>query len=126
MFDNATSNKYFIIALIIALIVVLYLYSQKKSCDIENMDTIVDRPWANDDESQYRSVKSDNSKNRLKRRDEIFIEYTESTSDNDTTPVKKRKAPKPMDNHPELAQCPPCICPGDKKKSKKRKSNKTK
>lgn len=40
MFSDVISNKYFIIALIIALIVLLYLYSQKKTCEIEGMQSL--------------------------------------------------------------------------------------
>ena len=95
-------NKYVIIALIIALIVVLYLYSQKKSCDVEGMKNIdltplsqelVEKPWEDNRtdnviDGKYKSVNNNFDKfadqhtkkktgrnNTLKRRDEIFQEY---------------------------------------------------
>jgi hypothetical protein len=40
MFDNLLQNKYFCIAIIIALIVAIYMYSQKKSCDVEGMQNV--------------------------------------------------------------------------------------
>lgn len=54
--DNLLTNKYFCIAVIIALIVVIYLYSQKKSCDVEGMQNVdltplaqelTEAPWTN-------------------------------------------------------------------------------
>lgn len=38
--DNLLTNKYFCIAILIALIVLIYLYTQKKSCSIEKMDNL--------------------------------------------------------------------------------------
>lgn len=133
MFDKLLSNKYFIIALIIALVVVIYLYSQKKSCDIEGMrnidlaplsQEIIERPWADDDDDgKYRKVnkKTDkNNKNNLKRKDEVYMEYEGCE---DITPKKnhqkkkkkvKNSIPKPLDDRPDLSQCQPCICPQDK------------
>lgn len=46
MFDNLLTNKYFCIAVLIALIIILYLYSQKKSCDVEGMQNIDLTPQA--------------------------------------------------------------------------------
>lgn len=36
MFGDLIANKYFIIALVIALLLVLYMYYQKKMCDLED------------------------------------------------------------------------------------------
>jgi hypothetical protein len=152
MFDNIVSNKYFIIALIIALIVVLYLYSQKKSCDIEGMKNvdlislsqdIRESPGANNnfDKSvdNYHNKKKIGKNNFLKRKDEIFQNYSDH-DDSDFNPENTKKKikkistniPKPYDNRPDLSQCQPCICPEKttddyehniKKKNKKKYSN---
>lgn len=44
--DNLLTNKYFCIAIIIAFIVVLYLYSRKKSCEVEGMQNVDLTPLA--------------------------------------------------------------------------------
>ena len=98
MFDNIVSNKYFIIALVIALIVVIYLYSQKKSCDVEGMSNlnltslsqeITEKPWTEDDsDGKYKSVnkldkyadrntkkKTGKNGNFLRRKDEVYDQY---------------------------------------------------
>jgi len=143
MFDNIVSNKYFVIALVIALIVIIYLYSQKKSCNVENMQNlspltsnIDEKPWASDsDTGKYRSVKNYLNKKlknpKRKRKDEIYQKYMENNDDYDLTSKKnirqkRRKnksknvplaglqyVPQPVDDRPDLSQCQPCICPGD-------------
>ena len=142
MLDNIISNKYFVIALIIALIVIIYLYSQKKSCSIEPMrnidvtvvsDEIDEKPWAEDGnngkyrrvdngtrsckQNKYNSRNKNNGKNRgiLKRTDENYGKYIENENNNRQ---KKRgridnDIPQPLDMRPDLSQCQPCICPGD-------------
>lgn len=56
MFDNILTNRYLMIALIIALIVVLFMYIQKGSCNTEGMDNVdltplaqelTEKPWTN-------------------------------------------------------------------------------
>ncbi len=44
--DKILTNKYFCIAILIALAVVIYLYSQNKSCDIEGMQNVDLTPLA--------------------------------------------------------------------------------
>ena len=82
MFDNLLECKYLIIILIIALIVVLYLYNKKKSCQVtegmHNIDFPWEKsntmyPWARDGETKYRRVDDNNqmenqffSKNKYK------------------------------------------------------------
>ena len=55
--DNLLTNKYFCIAVLIALIIVIYLYSQSNYCSIEGMEKVdltplaqelVEHPWTND------------------------------------------------------------------------------
>ena len=71
MFDNIVSNKYLIIALIIALIVVIYLYMQKRSCEVEGMKNIdltplphqlSEKPWVNNNNNNNNN-NSNNSNN---------------------------------------------------------------
>lgn len=76
--DNLLSNKYFCIAIIIALIIVVYLYSQKKSCDVEGMrhldltplaQELTEHPWTN-------RVDESNNKEYNNQFDEFADEYT--------------------------------------------------
>lgn len=46
MLDNLLTNKYMCLALILALLVVLYMYSQKGSCTTEGMDNVDLTPLA--------------------------------------------------------------------------------
>lgn len=75
MFDNNTC-KYLIIALIIALLVMVYLYLTKKTYKTEGMNNI-EHPWAEPGETQYRSVNRTNrpNKNYVKRKDELYDRY---------------------------------------------------
>ena len=131
MFDDIVSNKYFIIALIIALIVVIYLYTQKQSCAVEGMRNIDltqlpykldEKPWVDNKTDKSVAPQKKNCNKQTKRTDEIYNMYIES--DSITEPVKKRKQskrrkstvngiPQPLDMRPDLSQCQPCICPGD-------------
>lgn len=64
--EKFLTNKYFCLAVIIALVVVTYLYTQKtNSCKIEGMRNVdfsmlapelTDRPWADADELRYKRV----------------------------------------------------------------------
>jgi len=76
--DNLLSNKYFCIAIIIALIIVVYLYSQKKPCEIEGMrhvdltplaQELTEHPWTN-------RVDESNNKEYNNQFDEFADEYT--------------------------------------------------
>jgi preprotein translocase subunit Sec63 len=124
MVDSILSNRYFIIALIIALGVVIYMYIQKKSCKLEGMknfdDTFngsIERPWGDDEDvhGQYRTVNRKNSKNMnrkkiMDRKDEMYEKYVERQSygENDKK-FRKSYLPKPNDDRPDLSQCQ-CIC----------------
>ena len=65
MFEKLLKNEYFCIAVVLALIVVTYLYSQKRSCDIENMRNVdlttlaqelTETPWVNRNGPNYKMV----------------------------------------------------------------------
>jgi hypothetical protein len=126
MFDNIVSNKYFVIALVIALIVVIYLYSRKKSCAVEGMQNvdltllapeISEKPWADDDnDGNYKNVnkrfdkyadayaKRKSGKNsNLKRKDQLYNQYMEYEGYEDVIPEKIRQKRKRMvrDNIPK-------------------------
>lgn len=102
MFENLVSNKYLVIALIIALIILLYFYSRKNSCDanlkniepMQNVDltplaqNLVEGPWAEEDEQDFKNVNNAFDKkadcvvrgriknaNFLKRKDQIYKDY---------------------------------------------------
>lgn len=131
MFDNLLECKYLIIILIVALIIVLYLYSKQKSCHVkegmhnvdfpwEKNDTIY--PWARDGEAKYRSVDDyyhpENQK-KLKNKYKVFEEdedYTIKTNKNIiheqykfdeiyTSSDEEDNLPQPIDTRPDLAQC---------------------
>lgn len=106
MLDDLLTNKYLCIALIIALLVVLFMYSQKKSCEIETMSNVdltplaqelVEPPWTDrpggDDHKRVGNRFDRNAdrytKNKLisngydytkflKRSDQSFKKYMES------------------------------------------------
>lgn len=125
MNDGILSNKYFVIALIIALVVVIYLYVQKRSCKFEGMRNIdlssemIERPWAEDDDihGRYKSVNRRNYRNSYRKKildkDELYEKYSEKYDDNDKK-VRKSRLPKPMDDRPDLSQCQ-CVCKRRKK-----------
>lgn len=117
MFDNLTTNKYLIIALAIALIVVLFLYNQKNICSTEKMDninlnskTMVEKPWTDDNDTEiYKKVDNDfdkrldkaimnqSSRNHLlKRKDQEFDDYITGKYKNDRirSPIKRQKNKK--------------------------------
>lgn len=143
MFDDLVSNKYFIIALIIALLVVLYLYSQKESCSVEGMQNIdftplshelIEKPWTDKNNGlKYKSVNNAfdthadkktkqkiGGSNFLKRKDETYEKYMEQ-QDNDPVNINQKpkkiaknpNVPQPLNDRPDLSQCQPCICPND-------------
>lgn len=105
MFDNNTC-KYLIIALVIALIIVLYLYFQKKSYKFEGMNNI---PWT-DNKSQYSKINMP-SNERKKELQEKYMK-DDLTDNVDHSKLKKtyKNIPQPMDDRPDLSQCQPCIC----------------
>lgn len=114
MFENIVSNKYFIIALIIALAVLLYLYSQKKSCSVEGMQNIdfvevdteiEEKPWADDNnDGKYKNInrqtntsfnKKTDKNNMLKRKDQLYKQYMEYKESSDPN---ERRAAKFLDD----------------------------
>lgn len=150
MFDNIISNKYFVIALIIALVVILYLYSQKQSCNVETMKNVDyapisqefnERPWAaNGDTGDYAPVKKKKrTKGALKRTDQLFGNYMACEKEGDLYAEKNKELPQPLDttnpgllNNFNIGKCPPCVCPTNSSDSdseepvpKKKKSKKT-
>ena len=66
--DNFLTNKYFCLAIIIALGIMVYLYQTRDSCTIEGMDNVdlsmlapelTDEPWAREgDDEKYRRYDS--------------------------------------------------------------------
>ena len=109
MFDDKNTNKYLIIGLIIVLVVVIVLYFKKKSCNVEKMTqldlTPVERPWAEDDDAEYKTVKKTKCKKKSKKQ--------VSVSDSSENPE-----PMPLDPRPDLGNCvpcKPCVCPKNKK-----------
>lgn len=115
MFDNILSNKYFVIALFIALCVVIYLYYRKKSCDVESMDLIPlspevsERPWLKEETYKPKKV------NGLKRLDEIYHKHMQDSGFLDVMPGddtnKKIKVLRKKNNRPSIKEYQPCICP---------------
>ena len=114
MLDNS-NYKYIIIALAIALIVLLFLYFTKSS-RIDNMKSIssmlnIDYPWADEDEGQYRSARKMAVPTSIMRKDKIIEKYLKGDTNKNADLEKiKKQEPKPMDEHPELGQCQPCVC----------------
>jgi hypothetical protein len=122
--DRLLTNKYFCIAILIALAVVLFLYSQKDSCNVEPMQNLNltplsqelnMHPWTDNlDGSKYGRVDTefnayadDHTKKRLQkstnflpRSDVTFMNYAMSDSDisdslvSSETPVVKKRSHK--------------------------------
>ena len=122
MSENFLTNKYFVIALIIALIVLLYLYSRKRSCAIEGMKNLNLVGQFNGKESL--SVNNINNNNKPKYNDNKYSKennqnygtYLEFGGDGYNRISNRRKStinniPQPLDMRPDLSQCQPCICP---------------
>ena len=144
MLDELISNKYFVIALIIALILVLYLYSRKKSCELEGMKNIDLTPLStnrnynnkrvkqcnknerdndNDNGQVFNSDRDNNNNNNNNNNNYRVIDRDEKfkTDKNFKKYLRKRlrskrsNYPRPLNDRPDLSQCQPCICPGGKK-----------
>lgn len=137
MLDNLLTNKYFCAAVIIALILILYMYHTKQSCNIEGMSNVdlsplaqelTEKPWAEQNNTSQYSLVGKNSFNDkadkyvekklkknykyikpLKRSDQIYNSGQNKVISNNLANKKNRK-PIPLDNHPELSQCQPCKC----------------
>lgn len=132
MFEDLASNKYFVIALIIAVIVLIYLYSQKKSCGIEKMENIdltpqshnlSEKPWAESASDTYKRVnnkfdlnadattkaKLGHDVNYIQRADQSWQNYFDTN--NEIKRGSNRSIPQPLDDRPDLSQCQPCVCP---------------
>jgi len=132
--DGFLTNKYFCLALIVALGVLLYLYNTRDVCTVEGMDNVdlsvlapelTEVPWAEGEEGKYKRVNNKFDRNAdetvirnlakqgykanfLPSTGEIFDEYEESSFVKSTP--KRSKFPMPKDDHPELSQCQPCNC----------------
>lgn len=136
--NNLLTNKYFCIAVLIALLVVVFFYLRKRSCETEGMKNFstnwmdkLRNKWFHKRES-YQQSNDSKEKDKLgrpkksKKGHESFLresdygpEFDRDLLDRiqDTPPRKKRadeNNPKPLDPRPDLGNCPPCICPGDK------------
>ena len=97
MADSIFVNKYFVIALLIILLIFVYLYVKKSSCQVEGMQNVdltsmthdmVERPWADDYQyGNYKIVgnkfdkkadKYNRNKNNgpyVKRKDQVYTDY---------------------------------------------------
>lgn len=135
MLDNLLTNKYFCIAIVIALVLILYMYHTKQSCNIEGMSNVdltplaqelTKKPWAEQkNTSSYELVGPNEFNNNvdkyvkqklkkngykymtpLERKDQIYEQSKNLKKKKHTI----KKDPVPLDNHPELSQCQPCKC----------------
>lgn len=135
MFDKLLTNKYFCLSLILLLLVVLYLYTQKDSCDVETMrnvdltpliQEVSEDPWTDDPSGlEHRRVgdkfdKMADQLTKLKLKKNGYA-YTKFLGRSDESLMKylsreefsPESVPRPLDSHPELSQCQPCKCPQD-------------
>ena len=135
MFDKLLTNKYFCLSLILLLLVVLYLYTQKNSCDVETMrnvdltpliQEVSEDPWTDDKTGlEYRKVgdKFDKmadhlTKLKLKKNGYSYTKFLGRSDESLKNYLSREEfssesVPKPLDSHPELSQCQPCKCPQD-------------
>lgn len=114
MLDGLLTNKYFVIALIIALIVIIFLYNRKRTCTIEGMQNIGTISSKNIDEKaweenpyggKYKLIEKNDNKTSKKRNkydlidddDEINLEFVKyrrinnPVNDRSRDSIKKRK-----------------------------------
>lgn len=115
MFEDIVSNKYLIIALIIALLVVLYLYSQKKPCSVEKMQNI--NPTSQSHELSKKTCVNKKVDFATKNEQHDNVQSWENYFNNNAEIKmgRNRSIPQPLDDRPDLSQCQPCICPKPKK-----------
>lgn len=121
MSDTIFTNKYFVIALMIAFIILLYLYSQTRSCTIENAKnsnsrekftkfTKVNNPLMEKTDSPAKT-QADNK--IVMNDDDNFYTLMEFGGDNYGRGNKRKSIingiPQPLDMRPDLSQCQPCI-----------------
>lgn len=121
MFEDLVCNKYFVIALIAIIIILLFLYIRKRSCGFEGMENIdaqnldIENAWDGNNVSKYRRKHHLNY--GLQSKDEVYRQYMNfNKGNNGNTPKKMKYTAKPIDNRPDLGNCvpcEPCVCPGD-------------
>jgi len=137
--EKFLTNKYFCLAILIALVVMVFLYSQKTdSCRVEGMQGVdlsmlapelTENPWTDNNEGgNYKyvgdkfdfnadaTVKANLTKEGYKytnfagRLDQDYEKYVAMN------PIRQRNQetniPLPMDTRPDLSQCQPCRCDG--------------
>lgn len=109
MLEDFICNIYFVIALIIIIIVLFWLYIRKS--DIEGMDTIDEPAWIGNEAKKYKF-----HKNMLKRKDQLYRKYVEKHPDKMMREYRcwRKKIginPKPMDDRPDLGNCVSRDCP---------------
>lgn len=129
MFEELLSNRYFTIALIIALALFVYMYTQKETCEgMRNVDLtplaqeLTEKPWVNRSTGDHKRVgnafdrvadkyvKLKLKKNGydytdfLQRSDERFVEYDregfDTTDEDARKPMKKLSKSKPKTSIP--------------------------
>ena len=113
MSDTIFSNKYFVIALMIIIIILLYLYSQNRSCLIENIKRSNIR-------EKYDQTKIPvpqtpvvtNTHHKIDMDNDNYYTLLEFGGDNYGR-YNRRKSiingiPQPLDMRPDLSQCQPC------------------
>ena len=135
MFEKLLTNKYFCLAIILLLLVVIYLYTQKSSCDVETMENVdltpllqevSEDPWTDDyNGSKYRTfggkfdkMTDELTKLKLKKNGYGYTDFLGRADQNLIKYISKEEfvpesVPKPLDNRPDLSQCQPCKCPQD-------------
>ncbi len=99
MFDKLLTNKYFCIAIIVALIVVLILYCQKSSCGLEGMQNVdltplgqelAEAPWTNEKGGDEHKMVNNNfdkyadkyTKNKLHKKGYSYTNFLKRSDDN--------------------------------------------
>lgn len=106
MADSIFTNKYFVMALLVIIIVLLYLYSQTRNCinnnnyikPVENMDNL------NNDKKMDDDIEWNDYMN--------YYTLLEFGGDNYGRFPRRKSTingiPQPLDMRPDLSQCQPC------------------
>ena len=148
MIEDIVCNKSFVIGLIvlliIAIIVIAFLYfkNKKKPYLVENMQSLDLIPLDNINDAKVSvstlvEKKNDSNDSITKSKNYIQIDKNITTTDNSDNndsdnndsdqSYQSYRTPVPLDPRPDLGNCVPCICPGDPKLiSSKNKKNKKK
>lgn len=112
MSDTIFTNEYFVIALMVAFIILLYLYSQTRSCIIENTKRSTVKEEFTKTNTLIMNDSNKDAINKITMNDDNQYTLLEFGGDNYGRYYKRKSTingiPQPLDMRPDLSQCQPC------------------